>query len=139
VKIPLRETAPALLAKMLQQAVQRSWQRQMGASQRRKGWKGSRVCLGPITLVLHSKWASTHKKEALAAAKCFCDAVWTPCRAREAGYVLDDLSCPLGGEGPDDLQHRILDCPAVEPIRAKHASTFKKIRKEWISDPKFFL
>ena len=89
-KLPLRETAPALVTKMLQQALQRSWQRKMATSLRKKCWMCSRVCPDPITATTY-KWATTYKKEACAAAKCFCDAIWTPCRARESGYVLEDL------------------------------------------------
>ena len=28
-------------------------------------------------------------------AKCFCDAIWTMERARQAGYIMDDILCDL--------------------------------------------
>ena len=59
-KIPLFDTAPKLVAKLAKDAVQRQWQRKMGAKLKADGWRGARVCPDPITTLLHSTWARNH-------------------------------------------------------------------------------
>ena len=39
-----------------------------------------------------------------------CDAIWTRTRLRDAGYLLEDVSCPLCGTQEDTLHHRVWNC-----------------------------
>ena len=139
VKVPLLDTSPKLLTKLLREAVQRSWQRKMAVGLRLRGLEGEMVCPDPVTTMLNSSWAKYHRQEAFAAAKNFCDGSWILERASLAGYEVADLNCALCEQAPDTLGHRICGCPAVEHLRAKFANTFETIKKEWEGDPLFYL
>jgi len=134
-KIPLEDTSPKLLASMLREGVQRSWHRKFARSLTKAGWKGSRVCPGPVASLLRSTWASKNPKQAHAVLKAFTGATWTKERAAEAGYKIDDLTCALCGKARDTLQHRVCDCPMVDGIRRKHTDAFKFIKATAPNDP----
>ena len=92
--ISLSTTSPGLLSKLLREAVQRRWQRQMATGLSQSGWTGSRVCPDTITTVLRFSWAKSHRLEAHNACKAFCNAIWTGERAVEAGNDCDGMLCP---------------------------------------------
>jgi len=138
--ISLKVTAPKLLSKLLQDSVQRNWQRKMATGLSFQGWHGSRVCADPVRSILSSKWAKKNRLEASYAVKTFCDAIWTGVRASEAGYACDGMLCPLCGKAEDSIEHRILACDAECAIDARkaHSKTFQIIKRNYASDKFFF-
>jgi len=67
VKVPLLETSPKLLTKMLQAAVQRTWQKAMAAKLAKEGFDAERVCPDPIRVLLASAWCKRNPLEGLVA------------------------------------------------------------------------
>jgi len=124
VRVSLVTTSPKLLSKLLQEAVQRKWQRKMATGLTFNGWHGTRVCPDPIRAVTHSAWARTHCLEASYACRAFCDGIWTGDRAAEAGYDCQGMLCPLCNLAEDSLKHRITQCSAPEAVKVR--SSFKK-------------
>jgi len=135
VAVPIRETSPKLLAKMLQEGVQRSWERKLAKSMASEGWVGERVSADAIRKVLNSAWAKRNPRGARGALKLFCGAVWTQERAVKSGYVVEDQLCPLCRKAPDTIQHRICECHEAEETRSKHKWAFKQIRALMAKDP----
>ena len=50
------------------------------------------------------------------------DGFWTKCRLHDAGYLVDDTSCPLCHAAEDTLEHRLFHCQHgdLEDLRQKH-------------------
>jgi len=128
VKIQLFETSPRLLSKLLRAAMQRHWQAKMATKLEPEGFAAKRVCPDPIRMVINSGWAKKCKLEAFTAVKAFCGGIWTTTRAAAAGYIIDDLTCPLCHEEEDTIEHRLLRCPKCKTIRDSNKSTCKIIQ-----------
>ena len=132
--IPLKDTAPKLMAKLLREGVQRMWQRRMAEGLRKSGWDGARVCPDPIEATLRSKWASKNPVAAHYAARAFCGGIWTAERAALAGYDCQGALCPLCNAAEDTLEHRIVYCTAACGTRAEHKRAFREIRDGYRGD-----
>ena len=136
--IPLRDTAPKLMAKLLREGVQRTWQRRMAEGLRKTGWDGARVCPDPIEATLRSTWASKHPVAAHYAARAFCGGIWTGERAALAGYDCQGALCPLCNAAEDTLEHRIVHCTAACGTRWMHKRAFKEIRDGYRGDELYY-
>ena len=135
--IPLRDSNPKLLAKLLQAGAQRYWERRMALSLKSEGWHGTRVCADHVRALLRSAWASKNPGAARSAVKACCGGTWTQDRAVRCGYAIDDPVCPLCGRCPDSLKHRIFECSCEAAVTARenHRWALSKMTLTMNSDP----
>jgi len=117
-----------LLSKLLKGAMQRHGQTKMAIKLEPEGFVAKRVCPDPIRMVINSGWARKCKLEAFTAVKAFCGGIWTTTRAAAAGYIIEDVTCPLCHEEEDTIEHRLLRCPKCKVVRDGNKSTCKIIR-----------
>ena len=124
--------SPKMLEVILLQGVQRYHERRL-AKQLWGSYSERRACSEHIGKLIRSKQLDARGRAIVAAVAC--DALWTPVRAKQAGYLVDTC-CQKCGLADDDLWHRIVDCPAVaaERLRAIGASELEALRRTPLAD-----
>jgi exonuclease III len=117
----LLEHSPALWNILLKDAVHRYHERELATRLVDiDGGTFARACTDVVTHVLAKKAVSENGKEALAGA-C-CNSIWTLVDADAAGYVVDNVLCPLCGKHPDTIFGRTWICSHPSVVEARNAN-----------------
>ncbi len=120
-EIALTKVAPGMLATMLQAAVNRQHQSNVGAAMAQEDpqYIGRRVAAEHIEARMRNDKSLTALDKAAYRAVA-CNAVMTYHRAHQMGYAVDDL-CPKCGQRGDTHFHRIWKCCHPEVVAAREA------------------
>ena len=116
--IELLFNSPSMVARLLQDGVQRQHERDLAA--RWEGFQGNRVCVDPILPLLTPASKKMTPQGKYLVATAFCGGLWDGKRCCEAGYEAN-LMCPLCGLEPDTVEHRLWRCMAPQVVAARKA------------------
>ena len=116
------DATPAMWKTLLQDAVQRDHEKQLGLKTGYPELRGHRVCVDLVKRV--SRASRTSKEGARLLVANACNAVWSRTRAAQSGYKVDNTTCELCGKHEDTIHSRIWKCqhPDVKAAREKAAS-----------------
>ena len=117
--IDLRQTSPRLMRQLVEDAVRRGLERQVGQRLRAKGWRGipGAASTAAIKRVLAGKHLSSKEKGSLRAVAS--GSIWTQQRLADQGYTAP-RQCALCGGSEDSIYHRVWVCLATADLREKH-------------------
>ena len=85
---------------------------------------GDRLDMYHAIRVLRAPISDLTETQITTAENFLLDGIWTRDRLRQAGYLVESVSCPLCSQGVDTIDHRIFDC--------QHEG-FEDIRRRWLS------
>ena len=119
VNISLTSTSPGALKTWLGEAVQRIHQRKFGAGLDEADFPGVRASVAVPRAVATGKKHGLSCHEAAALRGATLGGTWTKTRLHLAGYEVDDLLCPLCGQGQDCLWHRVWFCEHKDVAAAR--------------------
>ena len=117
--IDLRQTSPRLMRQLVEDAVRRGLERQVGQRLRAKGWQGipGAASTAAVNRALAGKHLSSKEKGSLRAVAS--GSIWPQQRLADQGYETSRL-CALCQAADDSIHHRVWVCPATADLREKH-------------------
>ncbi len=133
-EVMLTTTSPAMLAKMLHQAVVRALQLQVGEklAATDDAFRGRRAAADHVAAQLRSDRRLTTKDKA-AYMSVACGAVMTHSRAVACGYLVLDR-CPLCGLPGDTIAHRVWRCKHHLAVQARESAAPRWLVQEFERD-----
>ena len=117
VEVKLGESSPAAVGKLIYASAIKHLQRKLARECKDSAFEDKIVSHEFAMGMMKSKDLDNDEKRSLGIA--FCGALWTRTRARDSGYEVPSVMCPLCAQDEDSVFHRAWKCtqPAVKAAR----------------------